>query len=48
MLLAGRDLDGECALLCRQKSAGGQTQRLHTMESRGNVGQHRKAGVMIL
>lgn len=32
----------------RQKSAGGQTLRLHTMASRGNVGEHGKAGVMIL
>lgn len=48
VLLAGRDLDGEGALLCRQKSAVGQTQRLNTVASRGNVGEHREAGVMIL
>lgn len=41
----GRELDGEGALLCRQ-SAAGQTQLLGTRESRGNVGEHRKAGVM--
>lgn len=41
----GHELGGEGALLCRQ-SAVGQTQLLDTRESRGNVGKHRKAGVM--
>lgn len=43
----GCELGGEGALLCRQTSAVGQTRLLNTVESRGNVGEHRKAGVMI-
>lgn len=49
MFCFGRaELGGDGVFLCRQKSAVGQTQLWNTQESSGNLGEHSKAGVMIL
>lgn len=42
----GCEWGAEGALLCRQKSAVGQTRLWSAKESRGNAGGHREAGVI--